>query len=74
MKRTAAYRINQIRGASGSLWQEESYDQIIRDEEHLWKIVQYVGRNPKLANIPKDQWIRWIDASWTSAGWRFVDE
>ncbi len=31
-----ARRINQALGKSGSIWQEESYDRIIRDEEHLY--------------------------------------
>lgn len=53
------------------MWQEESYDRIVRDEEHLWRCVQYIGRNPQQAGLPADQWRRWIDPRWEQAGWGF---
>jgi REP element-mobilizing transposase RayT len=28
------------------LWQRESFDRIVRDEEHLFKSLQYIGSNP----------------------------
>jgi REP-associated tyrosine transposase len=55
----------------GSLWQEESYDRIVRDEEHLYRIVQYIGRNPSKAGLPREQWVRWIHPRWQAAGWDF---
>jgi hypothetical protein len=58
----------------GSLWQDESYDQIVRDEEHLWRVVQYIGRNPLKAGLPRDRWIRWVHPEWREAGWDFVDD
>ncbi len=69
-----AYRVNQQRNQRGSLWLEESYDQIVRDEEHLWRVVQYIGRNPRKAGLPRERWVRWIDPVWQKAGWDFVDE
>ena len=44
------------------------------DEEHLWKVVQYIGRNPKKAGIPVAQWVRWIHPDWQAAGWDFRDD
>jgi REP-associated tyrosine transposase len=35
MKGTVTRRINQRLGRAGPLWQQESYDRIVRDEEHL---------------------------------------
>ena len=58
----------------GSLWQQESFDRIVRDEEHLWRVIQYIGRNPAKAGLPRTQWNRWIDPNWEALGWRFVDE
>jgi putative transposase len=46
----------------------------VRDEEHLWRVVQYIGRNPRKAGLPREQWVRWIDPAWQKAGWNFVDE
>jgi REP element-mobilizing transposase RayT len=45
-KRHASREINKLFGLSGALWQDESHDRIIRDEEHLWRTIQYIGRNP----------------------------
>jgi putative transposase len=70
----AASRVNRVLRRKGTVWQEESYDRIVRDEEHLYRVVQYIGRNPKSAGIPREQWVRWIDPSWARAGWRFEGE
>jgi hypothetical protein len=67
-------QINKARKTTNTLWQQESYDRIVRDEGHLFRVVQYIGRNPGSAGIPKDQWVRWIDPSWKAAGWDFEDE
>jgi putative transposase len=66
-----AREINKARKMAATIWQQESYDRIVRDEEHLYRIVQYIGRNPSMARIPKDQWVRWIDSNWRAAGWDF---
>ena len=56
---------------SGMLWQRESFDRIIRDEEHLYRAIQYIGRNPKNAGLsPRDVRL-WIRPSWVECGWRF---
>ena len=64
-------QINLAVGGSGMLWQQESYDRIVRDEEHLYRIVQYIGRNPGKAGIPRECWYRWIHPAWQQAGWDF---
>jgi REP element-mobilizing transposase RayT len=74
VKRFVGNTVNSQRNRSGKLWEEESYDQIVRDEEHLFKIVQYIGRNPGRAGIPREQWFRWMHPDWERAGWRFRDE
>jgi REP element-mobilizing transposase RayT len=68
-----AHRINANLNASGSLWQDESYDRILRDEEHLWRVLQYIGHNPLKAGLSGESWRCWIEPSWQAAGWRFVD-
>jgi REP element-mobilizing transposase RayT len=67
-------KVNSFLGRRGVLWEEESYDQIIRDEEHLYRVIQYIGRNPAKAGLQPDQWVRWIHPDWEQAGWRFRDE
>ncbi len=56
------------------LWAQESYDRIIRDEEHLFRVVQYIGRNGKTAGLKSSQYLRWISQEWRDAGWGFRDE
>jgi putative transposase len=74
IKQFVSTHVNKDLNRQGQFWEEESYDRIIRDEEHLWNVVQYIGRNPKKAGIPVAQWVRWIYPEWKAAGWDFVDE
>lgn len=71
IKRTTARFINEQESLSGQLWQQESYDRIIRDNEHLYRVVQYIGRNPYKACIPRARWFRWMNPQWIEAGWEF---
>lgn len=58
-KGVSARHINSALDETGPLWEEESYDRIIRDEEHLWRVIQYTGRNRRLAGLQhKEQWRR----------------
>ena len=68
------FQINRQLGRHGSLWQDESYDRIVRDEEHLFRIVQYIGTNPAKAGLRREQWHRWIHPDWEAAGWGFRDD
>jgi hypothetical protein len=57
----------------GELWQEESFDRIIRDEEHLYRCIQYIGNNARTANILRARWRRWLRPEWEALGWRFEE-
>jgi REP element-mobilizing transposase RayT len=74
VKRFVSRKVNTMHGRSGQLWEEESYDRIIRDEEHLFRVIQYIGRNAAKAGLPAAEWVRWIYPVWEEAGWRFQDE
>ena len=43
-------------GDGGQLWQKESYDTIIRDEEHFWRAVDYIQRNPTKAKLLRSEY------------------
>ena len=63
--------INSKLGQVGTLWQEESFDRIIRDEEHLYRCLQYIGDNPRKGGLPPDKSPRWVRPSWEDLGWKF---
>ncbi len=43
--------INALLGKEGKLWQEESFNQILRSPEHLYNVECYIRRNPEKARI-----------------------
>ncbi len=73
-KGRSAYEINQRLGRTGKLWQRESFDRIIRDEEHLWRVIQYIGRNPLRAHLPSGSAPLWISPAWVALGWTFESD
>ena len=51
LKGYTASKINALLGRSGQFWQHESYDHWVRDEEELFRIIEYIRQNPVLANL-----------------------
>lgn len=70
-KSFTAKEINRRLGRTGEVWEAESHDTLIRDTEHLWKAIRYIGNNPTKARIPQDRWQRYIHPQWQKAGWDF---
>ncbi len=57
VKRFSVYQINEGRGAKGSIWQDERYDRIVRDEAECLEKWNYIRNNPVkagLVEIPED--------------------
>lgn len=65
IKGTSARRINSSRGVSGSIWQEESWDRIIRDQDELDQKLNYMLHNPSRRGLIEDPW---------QYEWWFVDQ
>ncbi len=57
-KRYTANRINTLLGRRGNLWQQESYDRMIRDEAELASTFEYIIQNPVKAGLV-DNWLDW---------------
>ncbi len=55
LKRYTALHANQILERQGSFWQDENYDHVVRDEQELNRIVEYVLNNPVLAGLVSSQ-------------------
>jgi REP element-mobilizing transposase RayT len=46
IKGASAHVINRVVGSSGTVWQEESFDHVLRSSESLDDKIQYVLQNP----------------------------
>jgi len=71
IKGVSAMRVNQLLGRSGPLWFSESFDRIVRDRKHLWRCLQYIGRNPAKAKLRAGSHARWVCDDWEKEGWKF---
>lgn len=47
IKSYTAHEINKVCSMQGSIWQHESFDRIIRNDSHYYKVVNYIARNPR---------------------------
>ena len=55
-KSATAHRINKLIGKSGPLWEEESFDHVLRSDEWLQEKCGYIRQNPveaRLVRCPK---------------------
>jgi hypothetical protein len=61
-KGVSANKINKIRGSKGRLWQDESFDRIIRDDNEFNEKLEYMFNNPIKAGITEDtsSYIGWF--------------
>ena len=55
-KSVSSRNINRLLEREGQLWQEESYDRIVRDSKHLRRVVRYIEANPSKAGVPARCW------------------
>lgn len=61
IKGTSAHRINRELGHAGRVWQEESFDRVLRVSEKLDEKIAYIAENPVrkgFVNIPEEY--RWL--------------
>jgi putative transposase len=54
-----AFRINQLRGRIGPLWQAEPFDHCIRTIEQLEWVRTYIKRNPHVARLRASEFAYW---------------
>lgn len=58
-KSYSAKKANQLMRRSGTFWQREYYDHLIRDGEEFSWVVRYVAENPRRAGLRSWPWI-WV--------------
>lgn len=55
-KRYSAVRINRLLGRSGTFWQKDYFDRLVRDQDHFANCVRYIRRNPIKAKLREDEY------------------
>jgi REP element-mobilizing transposase RayT len=58
-KRFTAQRINARLGRTGSLWQRDYFDRLVRDAAHLARCVRYIRKNPGQAKLRDGEFVLW---------------
>ena len=49
--------INRLLGRSGTLWQRDYFDRLVRDHQHLVNCMRYIRRNPEQAKLSPGEYI-----------------
>jgi REP element-mobilizing transposase RayT len=65
IKSYSAQKANKILGRTGTFWQQESYDHVVRNQKSLKNIIHYTLENPVKANLA---------SSWREWSHTYVDE
>jgi REP element-mobilizing transposase RayT len=66
IKGASAHSVNRALRRSGPVWQEESFDHVLRSEESFEEKVEYIRQNPVrrgLATRPEDYPWLWLEKS-----------
>ncbi len=56
-KSYTAHDLQRSAGIRGSVWQEEGFDRIVRDEGELKRFRDYIFANPRAANLRRGQYL-----------------
>jgi len=61
IKSASAHSLNRALGRSGPVWQEESFDHVLRSEESFEEKIEYIRQNPVRAGlVRKAEDYRWL--------------
>ena len=64
IKRASARAVNKLTNISGPVWQEESFDHVLRSQESLEDTLEYIRQNPVrrgLVRKPEDYRWLWVE-------------
>jgi len=62
-KRFSATKIHKAAGISGSLWQKDYFDRLIRDWDHFQNVARYIRKNPEKAKLEERSYTLY-EADW----------
>jgi putative transposase len=52
--------INEKQQRKGQMWQEDSWNRIIRDDKHWLKVMRYIANNPSKAHLLEGEFTAWF--------------
>ncbi len=64
LKGSSARSVNKLLGSNGPVWQEESFDHVLRSQESLEEKLEYIRQNPVrrgLVKRPEDYRWLWVE-------------
>jgi len=56
-KSFSSKQVNKTLGRTGAVWQDESFDRIVRDFSELGRLRSYIARNPKEAGLSEEAFV-----------------
>jgi REP element-mobilizing transposase RayT len=74
IKGASAHSINKLLERQGHVWQDESFDHILRSEEKIISKVEYICQNPVRKDLVKEVddypwlWREWVEGKMDTAG------
>ena len=69
LKGASARSVNKLMGTVGAIWQEESFDHVLRSSESARQKMEYIIQNPvrrKVVSKPEQYPWLWIEEKWRS--------
>jgi REP element-mobilizing transposase RayT len=65
IKGASAHTVNRLLGRKGHVWEEESFDRLLRSDEKVREKAEYICANPVRANLVarEDDW-SWLWREW----------
>ena len=64
-KSATAHRVNRLRGVAGPVWEEESFDHVLRSDESFAEKCEYIRQNAveagRVARAEDYPWL-WVEA------------
>jgi putative transposase len=61
-KRFSARQINLLSGTKGQMWQHDTWNRIVRNEEHWFRAMRYTTGNPERAKLWRGESTVWVDS------------
>ena len=64
IKGTSARSVNKLSGRLGPVWQDESFDHVLRGDESLCETIEYLRQNPVRrgpVRVPEDYPWLWVE-------------